>query len=404
MGRIDRTDDLRRAVERVAVYCDSEAIDVLLVAGDLFSEMSRPDNLRETISHLQHVFQKFLLRGGTILALTGNHDNETFCSTLHSVMTMAAPASVEVGDLRPAGRLYLATEPSFLRLRAPAGFDVQFLLMPYPTPPRYLRDVQTQRYGSLEEKNRHLMQAYAERVRQFRAHPQFDPTLPAILSAHIHVQGSNQPALFRISIEESLVFEDRELPSDFTYVALGHIHQAGPVGGKEHVRYSGSIERLDLGEQHDEKSITIFDVDANGITGPIRQLPLETTPMYDVTIFDPANELDALTDIYPEAQRALVRYKLSYDAATDNLHEVLTRLDKIFPRWYQREWREKSKLDEGGITSGPEHAGGGHKSFHDTIMDYLRAELGNHDDSERDAILALAEGLLDTAARPKETT
>ena len=40
LGRQDRTDDLRRAVERVAGYCNSEKVDVLLVAGDLFSELA----------------------------------------------------------------------------------------------------------------------------------------------------------------------------------------------------------------------------------------------------------------------------------------------------------------------------------------------------------------------------
>ena len=53
MGRIDRTDDLRKAVERVAVYCEQEKVDLLLVAGDLFSELSRPDGLRDSIQHLQ---------------------------------------------------------------------------------------------------------------------------------------------------------------------------------------------------------------------------------------------------------------------------------------------------------------------------------------------------------------
>ena len=75
LGRIDRTDDLRRAVERVAAYCKSENVDVLLVAGDLFSELARPDGLRETIRHWQDVFHGFLESGGTILTLTGNPDN-----------------------------------------------------------------------------------------------------------------------------------------------------------------------------------------------------------------------------------------------------------------------------------------------------------------------------------------
>src|SRR5438477_605217 len=86
LGRIDRTDDLRRAVERVAAYCKEEKVDVLLVAGDLFSELARPDGLRDAIGHLQEVFQTFLCQGGTILALTGNHDKEDFCQTLRHAM------------------------------------------------------------------------------------------------------------------------------------------------------------------------------------------------------------------------------------------------------------------------------------------------------------------------------
>src|SRR5437588_7247127 len=108
LGRIDRTDDLRRAVERVAAFCEEKQVDVLLVAGDIFSEMSRPDSLRESIEHLQQTFEGFLLGGGTIVAVTGNHDNENFCQTLQLVMTLAAPAAGVTGDLRPGGRFYLA--------------------------------------------------------------------------------------------------------------------------------------------------------------------------------------------------------------------------------------------------------------------------------------------------------
>src|SRR5262249_60806156 len=71
LGRIDRTDDLRRAVERVGEYCRQERADVLLVAGDLFSELAGPEALRDTIRHLQEVFAGFLRDGGTILTLTG---------------------------------------------------------------------------------------------------------------------------------------------------------------------------------------------------------------------------------------------------------------------------------------------------------------------------------------------
>src|SRR5438132_9568905 len=74
LGRVDRTDDLRAAVERIADYCVGEKVDVLLVAGDLFSELARPDGLRDAIRHLQSTFGEVLYDGGTIVAITGNHD------------------------------------------------------------------------------------------------------------------------------------------------------------------------------------------------------------------------------------------------------------------------------------------------------------------------------------------
>src|SRR6185312_6622459 len=63
LGRIDRTDDLRRAVDRVADLCRDERVDVLLVAGDLFSELARPDGLREAIRHWRDRFREFLEGG-----------------------------------------------------------------------------------------------------------------------------------------------------------------------------------------------------------------------------------------------------------------------------------------------------------------------------------------------------
>ncbi len=390
MGRIDRTDDLRRAVERVADCCEQEQVDVLLVAGDLFSEMSRPDGLRDSIEHLQGTFEKFLRRGGTVLAITGNHDNENFCQTLCLVMDLAAPALSGVGAVMPHGRLHLAANPTFLRLRDRDGSPVQFLLMPYPTPARYLRDEQTQRYGSLEEKNQQLEAAYSRRVKEFQAHPAYDPAQATILSAHIHVQGAAVPNLFRISEQESIVFAEHDLPTNLAYVALGHIHQPHCLMGLEHIRYSGSIERLDLGEKLDHKSVTVIDVGPKGLLAPPRQLPLPATPMHDITIFDPTNELPHLAENYRDLDRALVRYHLHYRAGEDNLHQILTELDRIFPRWYQREWTEASELGQSLTPSSAPVQ----KSFHDVVVDYLKTELANHEDAERSAVLQLAEQLI----------
>jgi exonuclease SbcD len=390
LGRIDRTDDLRKAVERVAAYCTQEHVDVLLIAGDLFSEQSRADSLRESIAHLQATFEPFLLQGGTIVALTGNHDNETFCQTLRLVMTLAAPVANRMGELCPPGRLYLATEPALVRLADRAGQEVQFALMPYPTATRYLRDQPPQRYTSIEEKNRQLRAAFLRELDRLTKHPEWRSDVPSLLAAHIHMGPVQLPSLFRISEQDSIVFHPEELPAGFAYVALGHIHQPQAVGGLAHVRYSGSIERLDLGEQRDTKSVTVFDLGPTGLAGEPRLLPLEATPIYDVEIHEPGVDLPALREHHPEAQRDLVRIDLRYTAGKDDLEKILRELDELFPRWYEREWKEANALGP-ALTQAPPGQG---RSFEETVRDYLQQELLHHPDAVRDAVLRRAEQLL----------
>ncbi len=391
LGRIDRTTDLRKAVERVAVHCKQEAVDVLLVAGDLFSELARPDGLRETICHWQEVFREFLESGGTILTLTGNHDNENFCQTLVSAMSLAAPTVGRAGEKVPPGRLYLAAEPTFLRLEDRlGGYPMQFVLMPFPTPNRFLKSAASLKYGSPEEKNAHLVRAWADALREIRAHPSYDLQAPAILSAHVHLHGSQVgPSLFRITNEEDIVVEGAELPQQFDYIALGHIHKPQFIG-QPHVRYSGSIERMDLGEQGDQKGVVLVELGPDGRSGDPLVLPMPATPIYEVVVLNPAEDLPRLKREYAHAQSDLVKLNIRYTAGVDQLEEVLRELDRIFPRWYARDWQETGAL--GPSLSGAECPVA--KSFGETVRDYLGQELIQHDDAERAAILKLAEDVL----------
>jgi exonuclease SbcD len=391
LGRIDRTDDLRRAVERVGDYCAQEKVDVLLVAGDLFSELAGAEALRDTIRHLQEVFGGFLRDGGTMLTLTGNHDKENFCQTLRHAMSLAAPGSDEPGALIPPGRLYLATAPSLIRVEDRAsGVPVQFLLMPYPTPTRYLEDEAAQKYQGLDEKNRHLMRAFTDKLHALRESEHFNPELPAVLAAHIAVRGSELPTLFRLSDQEDIVFSDADLPTGFAYVALGHIHKAQCLGGQPHVRYSGSIERMDLGESLDDKSVVLFDIGPEGLLGEPWTLPLESTPVYEVHILSPKDELPGLRERHSDAKRHLVKIACTYTAGVDNREETLRELEQMFPRWYDRQITESSALGATLHVGEPSRA----KSFEDTVRDYLAEELTNHPDELQAAVLEKVEALM----------
>lgn len=391
LGRIDRTSDLRRAVERVGDYCRTESVDILLVAGDLFSELARPDSLRETIEHWQSVFHDFLAGGGTILTLTGNHDNENFCRTLTHAMNLAAPSVVGAGELAANGRLYLATEPTLLRLHDRwERFDVQFVLMPYPTPSRYFHGGMP-KYSSPEEKNQLLMTAFLEALRTIQRHERFNRDLPTVLAAHVNVSGATiGPSLFRLAEQDDVVVPLEEVSAEFAYVALGHIHKPQALAGRDHVRYSGSIERMDLGESNDEKSVVVFDIGPSGLSEPPRLLSMESTPIREVSIRVPSVDLPALQRRHPEPSGDLVSLHVRYTAGKDSLEDLLREAEKIFPRWYHRDWTEMGELGP-ALTVGGESSRS--KSFEDTVREYVRNELMNYDDDEQMEILNRLEGL-----------
>jgi exonuclease SbcD len=394
LGRIDRTMDLRKGVERIGDYCRTEEVDVLLVAGDLFSELARPDGLRDTIEHWQSVFGGFMQRGGTILTLTGNHDNETFCRTLTHAMTLAAPTPTEVGGIIAPGRFYLATEASLFHFTCPRdGVEAQFVLMPFPTPACYFHGNNFPKYSTPEEKNGRLMTAFLDELRRMVQHERHDRRLPTILGAHVHVRGAEiGPSLFRMSLNDDVIIDDRELSDDFAYVALGHIHKPQCLRNRQHVRYSGSIEKMDLGEANDVKGAVIVDIGPQGRVGEPRVVPLESTPIYEVTIASPAQDLERLRKQYPQGSNDLVNLHITYTAGVDSLEQVLQDLEKVFPRWYARDWQETSALGPSAALQGPELENRG-QSFQETVRDYVRKELMSHSDHEREEIIARLEEL-----------
>jgi len=385
LGRIDRTADIRRSVERIADYCRGEKVDVLIVAGDIFSELARADALREAIDHLRSTFESFLRTGGTILAVTGNHDNETFCETLRHAMDLASPHAATADGIAAAGRLYLTSKPALLRLPdRRTGDVVQFVLMPYPTPAHFLTTESLQNYSNFAEKNQNLRTAFTDQLAAQLAEPRFDRSQPAVLVAHIGVTGADLAHRFRLSENEDLVVDAPDLAAKFTYVALGHVHKPQAIGGHEHVRYCGSIERLDLGESRDEKGVVIVDLPQQSI----RTFPLDATPVERIEILETA-EIEALAARYPQRANTLVDLHFTYVAGEDDLLDVQERLAKIFPRWYARDWTARGELAP-ALSIGEAAS----KSFEDSVRDYLTIELLNEPDDERDAIVSLAESMM----------
>ncbi|KST68012.1 metallophosphoesterase family protein [Mastigocoleus testarum] len=385
LGRISRQGDIVKRLEEIAKYLDEYKVDVMVVAGDLFSQYNRLDELKSAVGDVNKVFKPFLLDGGTIVTISGNHDNEAFFNLMSLALDLADPIDPKKSGSRPTGRLYLAAKPTYLLLEDKAGQKVQFVLTPYPTSSRYLKDEKTN-YKSMGEKNISLHTAMLERIDRMK-NKYVKPQLPSVLVGHAHIRGSELHNLYRISETEDVVFEAGDIPTNWAYAAYGHIHKPQALAGTTHVRYSGSIERLDYGERDDEKSVVLVEIDARGRTEEPVCLPLNATPIYRIEINNP-EEIASLKDKYSELDRALVDYKLTYKPGEHNRDAICRELDKIFPRWWDR------KIVPDGISISPKLSTliADRQDVATTVRTYLQQQLAGHKD--KDAVLKLAEQLL----------
>jgi exonuclease SbcD len=386
LGRISRQPHLVARLQEIAAYLNEHEVDVMVVAGDLFSQHSRPDEMRQAVEDVNGIFKPFLMRGGTILAISGNHDSEALFDLLRCAMDLAAPLDPSRAGPRPRGRLYLAAQPTYLLLEDRAGQKVQFALLPYPTSARYLRDEGT-RYNSLDEKNRLLHQALLAKLGQIEQQ-KIDPRLPSVLVGHIHVRGSQTHNLYHISEREDVIFEVGDIPFHWAYVAYGHIHRPQELPGASHVRYSGSIECLDYAEKDDAKTVILAEIGPKGLIGEAEPLPLHSTPIFHVDILEPDKDMAGLADRYPAADQALVSYRLVYKPGQHDRDQLCRELESVFPNWYRREIvAEGAELHLPGAAPT-----GAVRDVPGTVRSYLQQHLAGQAD-ETD-LLALADQLL----------
>lgn len=385
LGPVDRQPDIRARMEEIAGFLDEHRVDVMLISGDLFSAILRTEEVRKAISDVGKIFLPFLRGGGTIVGISGNHDSEDLFKLFREAMNLAAPLESSIDAVSPSGRMYLFETHNYIRLAERDGQTVQFALLPYPTPGRYLRDDQLD-YKTIEEKNSLLRRELINRLEYIKA-TRIRPDLPAVLVSHIHVRGQQVHSLYRVSESEDVVFDLGDLPLEWAYIACGHIHRPQLIQGNPHAQYAGSIERLDFAEANDEKHVLLLDMGPTGLRGEPVPLGLNATPLYRVEISD-ASQLEHLAERYPEHERAIVDYHVTYKPGETNPEAIRQQLDAIFPRWCRRKVEAEGADLELGAGVSPLQP----DNVPATVRSYLEDSLTAHPD--RADLLALAEKML----------
>ena len=248
----ERIDEHRHFLHWLVAMVREQAVEVLVIAGDVFDSGSPANQALE-------LYYDFLLQmQGTdcrdIVVVGGNHDSP---ATLNAPARLLRHLRVHVVGCVPD-----CFEDQVLILNDTAG---QPGLVVCAVPFLRDRDVRLSVPGeTAEEREARLKQGIAdhyariaevEQVWQLKAEG-----LSVLATGHLYAAGAAPSDSERtIHVGNLGQVTAEHFPEIFDYVALGHLHRPQQVGGREHIRYSGSPIALSFSEIDHGKEVLLLD-------------------------------------------------------------------------------------------------------------------------------------------------
>lgn len=255
------------------------------------------------------------------MLLVGNHD-------LPSIDARATP--MDIYETLSIPNVHVARHPGLLQLDTRGG-PLQVVTLPWLSRQRLLEPEQL-RNPDPSAVSRAVAEAAAAILDHFTR--ELDPNTPAVLLAHLSIEGARLGSEQSIMLGEDLVMDPDELRvRAFDYVALGHIHRHQQITAHPPTVYAGSLERIDFGEEHEEKGFVLVEIQP-GPAGTRRVAwcfhPINARPF--VTLRIKAHNEDPMVDVEREIERraaeldgAIVRAFIAVPAE----REDLLRLDEV---------------------------------------------------------------------------
>ena len=242
-------DDQKAVLEQILSVADSEKIDAVLIAGDVY-QRSSPQ--AEAVALFDSFVSRLAVTGRKVFVISGNHDSAQRISYFSSLIRSSGVYVTEAFD----GTL------QSVPLRDRDGEIVVWMLP-------FLRHSDVRRRLPGEK-----AATYQEAVEAVLRQTQVDPSKRNVLICHQFITGcetsdSEERAVGGLDNIDASVFDA------FDYVALGHIHKPQKVL-RETLRYAGSPLKYSFSEADHKKSAVVVDMREKG------DIQVRTVPLYPV--------------------------------------------------------------------------------------------------------------------------
>ena len=258
-GRIDastglhsRVLDFTHSLAHVVDGAILHRVDLVLFSGDAYKNCDpSPTHQRAFAEQLRRLSKE----GIPTVLIAGNHDIP---------VAYGKATSVDIFGTLELELISVVRRPQLLRVETASG-PLEVAALPWPT--RHLLKTRDEFSARSQSGIRETIEEICRnQIEQFAR--QSDPSIPTLLAAHLAAaeatfSGSEKTAI--IGLDPTLLTSALAQPA-FDYVALGHVHKHQELnhGNMPPVVYSGSIERVDFGEEHDDKGYCLIDIANTG--------------------------------------------------------------------------------------------------------------------------------------------
>ena len=315
-GRIDPSTGLHTRLKDF-IKCFSFAIDIALeekvdlviFAGDAYKNSNpNPTHQREFARQIYRLSEAEI----PVIMINGNHDNP---------VSFGKAASLDIFDTLNVSGIRVVTKPELLDIETRSG-PVQIFGLPWPTKNLFLTKEEYKDFND-EESTKEIQKRASKKIKEYAR--MMKPGTPAIFTAHLAAaeasySGSERSAI----IGRDPVFSTQVLAQkEFDYVALGHIHKFQDLNLNNHppVVYPGSIERINFGEEKEDKGVCLVNIENGKTSYEFIPLPARKFVTIDVVIGeeqDPTNTLIGEIEKY-DLSESVVRLFYTMPAEREDL-------------------------------------------------------------------------------------
>jgi len=269
LDNFSRFEEQVKVMDEICTIADSENVDAVIVAGDLFDAFNPPAEAQD----LLYKTLKRLAKNGKrlVIAIAGNHDSPDRinapdhlareCGIIFVGLPNAEIPSFEL----ESGLKVLQSSAGFLELKLPLqDAPLRLILTPYAN------EIRLKKHLGFEDKATEMNDLLKESW-QTIATNYCDNQGVNILITHLYMLKKGAEILEEpdgekpLNIGNSAAIYTENIPEQIQYTALGHLHRFQNIGNaKKPVIYPSSPLGYSFGEAGQQKFVVILDIEPGG--------------------------------------------------------------------------------------------------------------------------------------------